>query len=232
MSPFYGLILKRKPCLGSRWVAMRQKNRAFHESLIWSSKWVLVALIILATAFTAAAQEESKGKTSGEAIHQYLIEPDDILQVTIFASGEAQKELELLVDANGYVTFPFIGNVKAGGMTINQLSKYVTKKLTGDYFIDPQVLIKFKAISKVFVLGYVVKPGAFEYNEGMTALEACTLAGGFAKYAAPNRTIISRHLPDGTTEKIEINLEAVREGDAKDIPVRPGDRIFVPRSWF
>jgi protein involved in polysaccharide export with SLBB domain len=232
MDLFLGPLLMKKLCSGSRWVVMRLNNKELRGSLIRSSKWIVVFLILLTTAITFAAQEEPKGKSAGQEAHQYVIEPDDILQVTIFASGEAQKELELLVDANGYVTFPFIGNLKAGGMTLNQLSKYVTKKLKGDYFIDPQVLIKFKAISKVFVLGYVVKPGAFEYNEGMTALEACTLAGGFAKYAAPNRTIISRHLPDGKTEKFEINLEAVREGDAQDVPVRPGDRIFVPRSWF
>ncbi len=191
-----------------------------------------MVLILLAGAFTAAAQEEPKQIKASPEVHQYLIEPDDVLQVTIFASGEAQKELELLVGANGYVTFPYIGNVKAGGMTVNQLTKFATNKLQGDYFIDPQVIIKFKTISKVFVLGYVVKPGAFEYTDGMTALEVCTRAGGFAKYAAPNNTIISRHLPDGTTEKIEIDLEAVRRGDAQDMRVRPGDRIFVPRSWF
>jgi protein involved in polysaccharide export with SLBB domain len=196
----------------------------------------LSLLVLLSAATLCFAQEESTPNAepaqSTAKIEQYVIEPDDVLQVTVFAGGEAQKELELLVNSDGYVTFPYIGQVKAAGRTIKELAQATTKKLAGDYFIAPQVLIKFKEISKIFVLGYVVKPGAFPYQEGMTALEASTLAGGFAKYAAPNRTIITRSKPDGSREKIEVDLEAAREGNAEDLNLRPGDRIFVPRSWF
>lgn len=218
--------------LAFRWVVMRLNRSKQCKDYRWSITCIVAAFLLLTGGFAAHAQDDAAQINTTPEKRQYVIEPDDILQVTIFASGEAQRELELLVNANGYVSFPFIGDVKAGGMTVNQLTKFTTEKLKGDFFIDPQVIIKFKAISKVFVLGYVEKPGAFEYSDGMTALEACTLAGGFAKYAAPNRTIISREMPDGTTEKLEIDLEAVREGNAKDMPVRPGDRIFVPRSWF
>ena len=153
--------------------------------------------------------------------------------MTIFAAGAPQgSALSLTVDREGFVNFPFLGKVNVKGMTIDQFVEKVTKPLAADYFVDPQVMIQVKGAVQVFVLGKVVRPGAFPYQEALTALDATTMAGGFAKYAAPNRTIITRRTPDGGTETINVDLEAVREGKAEDVRLKPGDRIFVPKSWF
>lgn len=163
----------------------------------------------------------------------YVIQPDDQLTVTIFAAGAPQgNPLNLVVDREGYVNFPFLGKVQVKGLTVDQVVEKVTKPLAADYFVDPQVIIQVKGALQIFVLGKVEKPGAFAYQENLSALDATTMAGGFAKYAAPNRTIITRRTPDGGTETINVDLEAVREGKAKDVRLQPGDRIFVPKSWF
>ena len=57
------------------------------------------------------------------------------------------------------------------------------------------------------------------------------MAGGFGKFSAPNRTRVIRKKGDGV-EIIKINLEKVKEGKAKDIELKPGDRIHVPESWL
>ena len=84
----------------------------------------------------------------------------------------------------------------------------------------------------IYVLGKVKSPGVYDFRDGLTALDACILAGGFDKYAAPNRSTITRREADGTQEVIEINLNSVRKGKDKDIALKPGDRIFVPESWL
>ena len=85
---------------------------------------------------------------------------------------------------------------------------------------------------KVYVLGKVKNPGAYDYQDGLSALNACALAGGFDKYAAPNRTVITRKNTDGKVETVKLDLEKVQEGDAVDLQLHPGDRIFVPESWL
>jgi len=83
----------------------------------------------------------------------------------------------------------------------------------------------------IYVEGEVKSPGAYTYKYGMTALNACILAGGFSKYAAPNRTRIIRK-KDGKQVIIEINLDEVKKGIKKDVELEPGDMIHVPESWF
>jgi len=84
----------------------------------------------------------------------------------------------------------------------------------------------------IYVLGKVKSPGVYDFRDGLTALDACILAGGFDKYAAPNRSTITRREQDGTQEVIKINLNRVNKGKDKDIALKPGDRIFVPESWL
>jgi polysaccharide export outer membrane protein len=57
------------------------------------------------------------------------------------------------------------------------------------------------------------------------------MAGGFARYAAPNRTTIVR--TEGSEQKvIKIDLEKVVQGKETDVVLQPGDRIHVPESWL
>ncbi len=102
----------------------------------------------------------------------------------------------------------------------------------GDVVYIPPTSFSDLTQHKIYVLGKVNRPGVYDFQEGLTALDGCILAGGFAKYAAPNRSTITRREADGTQEIIKINLTRVRKGDEKDIPLKPGDRIFVPESWL
>ena len=89
-----------------------------------------------------------------------------------------------------------------------------------------------QTFTKVYVEGEVKSPGVFDYQPGLTAFSACIMAGGFAKYAAPNRARVIRNTEDGEQEIFKINLEKVQRGDKPDFPLEPGDRIFIPESWL
>ncbi len=84
---------------------------------------------------------------------------------------------------------------------------------------------------KVYVQGKVKKPGVFDYQPGMTVLAACIMAGGFDKFAAPNRTKIIRKTNDGQ-DTIKLNLKKVISGDIPDLQLKPGDRIHIPEAWL
>jgi len=87
------------------------------------------------------------------------------------------------------------------------------------------------AESKIYIEGEIKKPGAYDYQPGLTALNACIMAGGFDTFAAPNRARIIRTKEDGV-EIIKINLNHVKAGKIADIELKPGDRVHVPETWL
>ena len=85
--------------------------------------------------------------------------------------------------------------------------------------------------SKIYVEGEVKNPGVYDFQPGLTAMNACLLAGGFDQFAAPNRTRIIRKEEEKQLV-IKINLEEVKKGKIQDIELKPGDRIHVPETWL
>ena len=166
-------------------------------------------------------------------IEGYRLRPNDVIKLSIFAGGEMQIEVDLTITSKGFIACPFLGDIKAEYLTISELTEKIEEPLARDYFREPQVIISIKESKSpgwnVYVLGMVKKPGAYEFKEGLTALDACVLAQGFKDFAAPNRTTITRR-ENGENKVIKIDLNKVRKGKVKDIPLRPGDRIDIPES--
>jgi len=102
---------------------------------------------------------------------------------------------------------------------------------SGDMVYIPHQRAANLGESKVYVEGEVKSPGVYDFQEGLTALNACIMAGGFDKFAAPNRTTIIRGKGE-EQEIIPINLDEVKKGKSPDIELKPGDRIHVPETWL
>jgi len=101
---------------------------------------------------------------------------------------------------------------------------------SGDVVYIP-IKDELKEMPSVYVEGEVKSPGIYTFKTGLTALNACIKAGGFTKYAAPNRARIIRKQDDKQTI-IKIDLDDVKKGAVKDFELQPGDLINVPESWL
>jgi polysaccharide export outer membrane protein len=99
----------------------------------------------------------------------------------------------------------------------------------GDVVYIPHRQALDLSASTVFVEGFVKNPGLYNYQPGLTALNVCTLAGGFAEWANPKRAKIIRKGDDGV-QTIKINLVKVREGKIPDVKLKPGDRVYIPED--
>ena len=291
-------------------------------------KAVNIALVVLIFVISSPAQAQ---------MDAYRIGPRDVIALTVYAGGELQNQLNLTVSEKGTINVPFIGSVSAAGRTIFELESLITKPLTRDYFVNPEVNVSVKeyhslqyfisgavespglyemtsratllellakaggvlpergnvayiqrksanhngkgqeskgrssgtdpikvdlkklldqgdmtqnralesgdvvyippektlnlANSKIYVGGEVQRPGLFSFQPGITALSACIMAGGFTKFAAPNRTRVIRHQGDKKVI-IKINLNNVKNGKIADVNLLPGDRIQVPETWL
>ncbi|MCH8273291.1 MAG: SLBB domain-containing protein [Armatimonadetes bacterium] len=79
----------------------------------------------------------------------------------------------------------------------------------------------------VFIKGAVALPGMIEYSPGLTLRDAVRQAAPFDEVGL-STVRLTRTLADGTSETLEINLDAVESDAAEGIALEPADRIEVP----
>jgi len=99
--------------------------------------------------------------------------------------------------------------------------------------VDRDLLYIPKA-TQFYLIGQVKRPGSFFYlDKKITLVEAISMAGGFTKIAARNRTRIVR-MENGIEKIIEVKVDAITKAGKKgqDVIIRPGDIIVVPETLF
>jgi len=159
--------------------------------------------------------------------------PGDLFQLEIVGEPDLPKEYQ--VAADGTVTLPYIHTVKVEGLEPQQLAAEVRQKLMDQKILtDPSVVVTVKEYrSKVVtLLGQVQRPGSFALAPGMTLIHAVSLAGGFTSIAQTTAVNVARTTADKTTKTVVVNVEDIYEGRSQDIPLQPGDRIYVPERVF
>ncbi len=82
--------------------------------------------------------------------------------------------------------------------------------------------VYFPKAAQVYVMGSVARPGPYRYQEGMTVMQALTLAGGATERGSGGRTKVIR-IVDG--KKVE------RKAKATEL-VLPEDTLVVPERFF
>jgi len=95
-------------------------------------------------------------------------------------------------------------------------------------------VISVASAEVVYVVGAVIKPGGFVYQDrtaGITALQAIALAEGMTSVAAPHRgMILHRNADGGERESVLIDLSKIMTGKEKDVTLAANDILFVPVS--
>jgi polysaccharide export outer membrane protein len=111
-----------------------------------------------------------------------------------------------LVDVNGIINFPVIGDIKLSGLTKSEAIKLISQKLS-PYLKDPIVTIQFMNY-RVTVLGEVQRPGQYVINnERVTVLDALGLAGDMTIYGVRHNVLITRE-NNGRLEFARLNLNS------------------------
>jgi protein involved in polysaccharide export with SLBB domain len=66
----------------------------------------------------------------------------------------------------------------------------------------------------------------------MTLVQAISIAGGVNSIAVRDAIRLTRRNKGGGSRTVIIDLDAINAGDAEDIPMQPGDRIYVAERVF
>jgi polysaccharide export outer membrane protein len=157
--------------------------------------------------------------------------PGDVFEVRVY--GEPELTGIYRVGPKGEIAFPLCRRVAVGGLTASEAAERIHACLADGFIRDAQVTVIVKEYNskKVFVFGEVQKPGTFVYEDGMTIVQAVTLAGGFTKGASQNGTSVTR-LVDGQEVRLKVPVQDVALGKAPNFVLRAGDIVFVPESLF
>jgi len=158
----------------------------------------------------------------------YIIGPQDVLDISVWKEPELTRTVPVRPD--GKISMPLLNDVRAAGLTPNQLATQITASLKR-FVTDPQVTIIVTQINsqRVYILGEVLRTGAFPLLPGMTILQALSSAGGFTPFADRKKIYMFR-IENGKQVKYPFDYKAVIEGKRpeQNVPLRAGDTIVVP----
>ena len=170
----------------------------------------------------------------------YVIGGQDVLTIAVY--DQAELSGKFTVDPDGTLTFPLLGRVKAGGLTLRGLEEDLKKRLSDGYIRNPQVSVAMETYrsQRIFVMGEVRAPGAYQLTGEMTVIEAIARAGSTTPAAADEAMIVRPKegqttgpvLPtDSDSTVIRVNLREIQEGAlSKNIQLRDGDTLLVQKA--
>jgi polysaccharide biosynthesis/export protein len=164
---------------------------------------------------TAVAADDSK---------RYVIGSLDVLYIRVWNNPNLSGPVDVRPD--GMMSLPLIGEVKADGLTPEQL-KTTLKTRLNDFLNSPEVDVQVTKVNskRYFINGEVLRTGPFPLVEATTVLDALSNAGGFKDFANTKKIYILRG-----KEKFNFNYKDVSKGKnmEQNILLQNGDRIFVP----
>lgn len=143
-------------------------------------------------------------------------------KVRIIVFDEPSLSGEFLVNANGSLSMPLIGDVPVAGSTASVVTEAIKKRLSDGFLKNPQVSIDVLTFRPFYILGEVNKPGEYPYSSGLTVFNAVATAEGFT-YRANKKRVVIKHA--GASEEAKEKL-------TPDLQVRPGDTIRIQERLF
>ena len=166
-----------------------------------------------------------------EAPPVYRFAPGDRVRVGYLMTPELNEES--VISPDGFLALRAAGRVRAVGLTADELDAAVAQA-SRRLLTNPIVTVSFNdpAAAVVFVGGSVRRSGSYSLAGRRGALEAVLLAGGFDTESRMDEVVLIRRSPDNKPMLRLVNLQNFVNtgGTAGDVPLFPGDILFVPRN--
>ena len=163
-------------------------------------------------------------------MEEYKIGPSDLLELSVFGVQEMTRVVR--VNAQGMISLPLLGTIRAGGLTANELEAVLAAKLSENLLQDPQVSVFIKEFvsQRVVVEGSVMKTGVYPLTGKTSLMQVLAIAGGLNSIADPTNVKIFREKQSGTREVHTFDLLAIRAGKAEDPLIKGNDTVVVEES--
>lgn len=181
----------------------------------------------------AAPAPEAIGQPLNSAEGDYILNPGDVIEMTIFREPELTSRSAIAGD--GTVQLPLIKEVKLAGLTVRSARERLTALYNDNFLVNPQVYLNVIGYAKrhFTILGQINRPGSYDLQGGqtLTLLEAIGMAGGFTRIADQGRISIRRE-ENGEPHAIRANAKRIADGKDPALTILPGDVITIGESWY
>ena len=165
----------------------------------------------------------------------YLIGPGDNLSIIVWRNPEVSQVVPVRPD--GKITTPLVEDLPASGKTSTELARDIEKALA-KFIQQPVVTVIVTGFvgtygEQIRVIGQAAKPQSLPYRRDMSILDVMIAVGGVTEFAAGNKASIIR-LVDGKQQQFTVRLnDLIKDGDiSANVPMRPGDILVIPESFF
>ncbi|MBV9971079.1 MAG: polysaccharide export protein [Xanthobacteraceae bacterium] len=183
--------------------------------------WLLlpVGFAIVGCTSLAQVREADQQQIITESISPRL-QAGEKIRVNVY--GESSLSGDYQIDPSGYLSLPLAGNIKAAGLTQNELAQALATSLRSQYLKNPRVTISVAEFRPFYIIGEIQKPGSYPYTSGLNVLSAVAIAGG-TTYRASRSSILIQHPGDAGLREYALDAS---------VPILPGDIIKVPQRYF
>jgi len=172
---------------------------------------------------------------AGAVPADYLIGPGDAVNIIVWRNPEVSMSVPVRPD--GKITTPLVEDLPAAGKTSTELARDIEKALA-KFIQQPVVTVVVTGFvgnygEQIRVIGQAAKPQALPYRRDMSLMDVLIAVGGVTEFASGNRASIIRTI-DGRQQKLNVRLDdLIKDGDiSANMPMRPGDILVIPESFF
>ncbi len=169
---------------------------------------------------------------SADGRRDYVIGAGDVLRVSVFQN--ADLSIETRVSESGAISYPLLGQVRVGGLTIGQVEQAIGDGLrNGNFIKQPQVSVLLVQVrgNQASVLGMAARPGRYPIEvSGMRLSELLALAGGVAPGGSSIVTLSGTRDGKPFRQKLDITALFASGSDFEDPVVLHGDTLYVDRA--
>lgn len=160
-----------------------------------------------------------------------VLGPGDVLKVSVYGSPDLLTETR--ISEAGRITFPLIGQVELGGLTVAAGEQKISSMLEKGGFLrqaQVNILVTVMSSQQVSVLGQVNRPGRYPIDGQRGFLDMLAQAGGIAADGGETAVLIRTRNGKTTKEVVDV-VDMVRNADlTRDLSLAGGDVIFVERA--
>lgn len=227
----------------------------FKQSVM-NASLVLMAMLLLQSCMSTKKVPYFQNMSEVDlALSRHLydakIMPKDILQIRVFSTTPGAADqfnliktttsqssstivdqgsvYNYLVDNDGNISFPIVGQIHLGGMTKNEAESLILSKVLPYMAEKENVIVHVRMVNyKYSVLGEVRRPGVFTtQNEKINILEAIAQAGDLTLYGERDKVYVIREDSNGQKEYHQLNLNDANIVNSPYYYLQQNDIIYV-----
>jgi polysaccharide export outer membrane protein len=195
-------------------------------------RWLWLGALIGLAACVLGARVQAQSLAPPALASDYRLGPGDTIGVLVFQNPDLS--LDAQVSESGVISYPLIGTVGVGGLTLVEAQASIALALrSGGYVRDPQVSIVLRQMRghQVSVLGQVSRPGRFVLERLNTRVsDMLAAAGGITAAGGDLLVVTGTRAGQSFRRVIDVPSLFAAQPSGDDIVLAAGDTLYVGKA--